>query len=278
MRELRTCPVTGVMVLLNDGWPDSPAPLLPPPGACWYCAAPGPVIAEAGELRAVPHPVPALGIEGSMRNDSSGGGVRRDAVGAHELLFGGHEASDPGLLAFAAERIADLRRDSRLRGFRLLRVVAPGAHAVWQLVALPVDHVPGEAAAWRAAELARGTRVVARADGAVAIAAWAPRVPFEVWVLPNGEGEFPEDCGAVEVLAERIAATLAAELGGAEVNLVVEWGEPWRVVVRPATRSALPTAALDLPGHGVFPERAAVLLRGWLAPVPLAQPDTAGAG
>ena len=71
-------------------------------------AAPGPVIAEAGELRAVPHPVPALGIEGSMRNDSSGGGVRRDAVGAHELLFGGHEASDPGLLAFAAERIFTL--------------------------------------------------------------------------------------------------------------------------------------------------------------------------
>jgi len=278
MRELRTCPVTGVMVLLNDGWPDSPAPPRPAPAACWYCAAPGPVIAEAGGLRAVPHPVPALGIEGSMRNDSSGGGVRRDAVGAHELLFGAHEAAGGGYLAFAAERIADLRRDGRLRGFRLFSIRSPGAHPVWQLVALPVDQVPGDAVAWRAAELAAGTRVVARADGAVAIAAWAPRVPFEVWVLPNGAGDFPEDCGAVEALTERIAATLSAELGGAEVNLVAEWGEPWRVVVRPVTRSALPTAALDLPGHGVFPERAAVLLREWLGRAPGRRPEGSSPG
>ena len=266
MRELRTCPVTGVTVLLNDGWPDAPAPCASAPEPCWYCESAAPVIRERDGLRAVPHPVPALGIEGSAKVQVTPGGVRREAVGAHELLYGTHDAEAGGLLLFASDRIADLRRDGRLRGFRLLRVCRPGGHAGWQLFALPIDVAPGEAAAWRAAEVEAGTRVVARAPGAVAIAAWAPRVPFEVWVLPEADADFPEGCGAVETLAERIADTLATALGGAAVHLVVEGGEPWRLVVRPLTTPSLPTAPLDLPGHGVFPERAAELLRGWLLP------------
>lgn len=264
MRELRTCPVTGVMVLLNDGWPDQPADLPPPSAGCWPCEAVASVIVEVGALRAVPHPVPALGIEGSMQRDKSSGAVRRDAVGAHELLFGEHDGGGAGLLDFAGARIADLRRDRRLRGFRLLREWRPGAHPVWQLFALPVDDVPGEAGPWRNAELGAGTRVVAREAGAVAIAAWAPRVPFEVWVLPTGDGAFPSGSAAVEALGESVAATLSAALGGAVVKLVVEAGEPWRLVLRPVTRPSVPTGDVDLPGHGVFPERAAVLIREWL--------------
>ncbi len=264
MRELRTCPVTGVMVLLNDGWPDQPADLPTPASTCWPCEAVAPVIMESGALRAVPHPVPALGIEGSIQWDQGAGAVRRDAVGAHEILFGEHDGGGAGLLAFAASRIADLRRDRRLRGFRLLREWRPGAHPMWQLFALPVDDVPGEAGPWRAAELAAGTRVVAREAGAVAFAAWAPRVPFEVWVMPTGEGAFPSGSAAVEALAESVAATLSGALGGAAVKGVVEAGEPWRLVLRPFTRPSVPTSDVDLPGHGVFPERAAVLIRGWL--------------
>lgn len=264
MRELRTCPVSGVMVLLNDGWPDQPADLPPPPAACWPCEALASVIAEVGPLRAVPHPVPALGIEGSMQQDRSSGAVRRDAVGAHELLFGEHNGGGAGLLDFAGTRIADLRRDRRLRGFRLLRQWRAGAHPVWQLFALPVDDVPGEAGPWRDSELGAGTRVVAQAADAVAIAAWAPRVPFEVWVLPTADGPFPSGSAAVEALAESVAAAISAALGGAGVNLVVESGEPWRLVLRPVTRPSVPTGEVDLPGHGVFPERAAVLIREWL--------------
>jgi hypothetical protein len=208
--------------------------------------------------------VPALGIEGNARPLASASGVRREAVGAHELIAGAHDG-EAGLLLFAAERMADLRRDTRLRGFRLLRDARPGAHVVWQLFAIPTDVAPGEAAAWRAAELAAGVRVVARAGGATAIAAFAPRVPFELWVLPDGDAEFPVASDAVERLADRLVHALAVGLGGAPVRLVVEFGAPWRIVVRPVTTPTLPTAAVDLPGHGVFPERAAAELRRWLA-------------
>ncbi len=187
-RELRTCPVTGVVVLINDAWPDAPLPAVAPVAPCWSCGNPGPVLARRGGVVAVPHPVPALGIEGEVRPKAERPGVRRDAVGVHELLFGRHDEADPDSLLLASERIDDLRRDRRLRGFSLLRRAAPGRHPAWELFAIPTDLAPTDGRAWRDDELLDGRRVLARVDGAVAIAAWAPVAPFEVWVLPEAGG------------------------------------------------------------------------------------------
>jgi hypothetical protein len=261
MRELRTCPVTGVTVLLNDAWPEAPAPARAARGACWACAGPGPVIARAGEVVAVPHPTPALGVEGDVRPRTGGPGVRRDAVGAHELLFGAHAGGDAPLLRLAAARIDDLRGDTRLRGFALLREALPAAHAAWQLFAFPTVVAPTDARAWRDRELAEGTRVVATAPGAAAIAAWAPRRAFETWIVPTDAGEWPVAIEPVAALAGRVTAAMHRLLGGAPVHLTVAWGDPWRLVLRPEVANAAPTRALDLPAVGVFPERAAALLR-----------------
>ncbi len=55
---------------------------------------------------------------------------------------------------------------------------------------------------------------------------------------------------------------MVAWLGGPEVWMTVEWGSPWRIVLRPRLRLGLATEAVGLPGHGVFPERAARELGG----------------
>ncbi len=265
LRELRTCPATGVVVLINDAWPDAPLPALAPSDPCWACSDPGPVLARRGRLVAVPHPVPALGVEGEVRAKVERPGVRRDAVGVHELMFGGHDEADPDALILAFERIEDLRRDRRLRGFSLLRRAAPGRHPLWELFAIPTDLAPTDARAWCAHELVDGRRLIARSDGAVAIAAWAPVAPFEVWVLPEaGDGDFPVAHVGVARLAERVLGAMARWLGGPEVRMTVEWGTPWRIVLRPRLALGLATDAVGLPGHGVFPERAAAELRGVL--------------
>ena len=267
MRELRTCPVTGVVVLLNDAWPDLPAPLLSLPEVCWACGKPGPILGVGRGVVAVPHPVPALGVEGDVRARRDGPGIRREAVGAHELVFGAHDppgvdAGDVAALELAAERVADLRRDRRLRGFSVFRRSAAGLHAQWQILATPEDRLPGEAAGWRDAELSAGIRVIAEGGGAVAIAAWAPRVPFEVWVVPRaGAADFPFGLVGVAPLAARIRSRIERWLGGAAVDSVVEFGSPWRLVLRPLVHSQLPTPIAGLSGHGVFPELAAEQLR-----------------
>lgn len=263
MREIRSCPLTGQAVLINDGWVDRPAPPVAE-AACWYCSPRGPVLARDGEIVVVPHPVPALGVEGDDRVVDEGlGALRREAVGAHELIYGPHDASDVPLLAVVRHRIHDLRNDRRLRGFRAVRRHRPGAHVAWQLVALPFDVPPLVAARWRDEEVRRGTRVVAQDANAVAIAAWAPRVPFETWVLPRADDDVERgELAAVAGVLPTVIAALEDALDGAPIDLVLEDGAPWRIVLLP--RLTVPNAvdvATGLSMHGVFPEEAARFLR-----------------
>lgn len=270
MRELRTCPVTGRVVLLNDRWVDTPPPLPAPDahaGACWYCAYQGPVIARTGDVTVAPHPVPVLGIEGDPRPTVVAGALRRQGVGAHELVFGPHDAGGEGqLLSMIAARVTDLRNDDRLRGFGAARRAVPGAHAVWQLFAVPMELEASVPAGWRDAERAHGERILE--DGAATtLLAWAPRVPFEAWVMPaHGHARFdrslPEVVAAVASAVDRAFSRLSLALRGAPIDLVLVESEPWRVELLP--RLAAPTAvqvATGVPVHGVFPEAAAHYLR-----------------
>lgn len=280
MRELRTCPVTGRVVLLNDQWVDAPAPppatpVAPAGPSCWYCAYTGPLITRFGDVHVVPHPVPALGIEGDPRPTVLAGAARRQAVGAHELIFGGHGGGPSGghegkgegpLLAAVAARVTDLRRDQRLRGFGATRRSAPGAHPVWQLFAVPTELEGSMPAGWRDAERAHGERIL-EDGGATALLAWAPRVPFEAWVMPaQGHARFdrtgPEVIAAVAAAVDRTLARLSVAVRGAPIDLVLVESEPWRIELLP--RLAGPAAvevATGVPVHGVFPEAAAEYLR-----------------
>lgn len=265
MRELRTCPVSGRTVLLNDAWPDTPAPL-PPRSAepCWFCAPRGPVIAATGAVRAVPHPVPWLGVEGDARPGVASGAVRRDGVGAHELIYGAHVEDEGALLRMVAARMADLRKDTRLRGFGAVRRHAPGAHAAWQLFALPFDVPVSTPGWWRDHEMEVGERVVDRHAEAVALLAWAPRVPFETWVMPaSGAAPFGAiDPGPVGELATHVLGLLERALRAPPVDLVLVDGDPWRIELSPRLGAAPAVeVATGVPAHGVAPEAAAEWLR-----------------
>lgn len=259
MRELRTCPVSGVQVLLNDGWVDRPS-LAPRSRSCWYCADRGPLIAGAGPVRVVPHPEPALGVEGDakLRREPF---LARDAVGAHELVYAGHDGEDTPLLEMVVHRMSDLRQDSRLRGFRATRRHRRGEHVAWQLFALPFDVAPAAPGAWRDEELARGLRVIRRGPAA-AIAAWAPRVPFETWIVPEGQADFPAGLPAMTVALRNILELLDDALDHPPIDVVIEEGFPWRFVLLPQLGVPRPVeVATGLPMHGVFPEEAARFLR-----------------
>lgn len=241
-RELRTCPVDGGTVLLNAAVRALPLAPLPreAAGTGWHPKAP-----------------PWVGIEGDTHVEVAPA-VRRDGLGAHEVLHGGLEAA----LSLAAERIADLRKDRRLRGFQVAGRSAGGQPDRLELVALPFDHPRSAPAPWRDREIG-GPRCLCVDPHAVAILAWAPRSPMETWVLPrHGRPAFGAGIDAVAHLASDVLGRLARALPGVGVDIVVVDGEPWRLELRPRlVADGVFTLATGMPAHGAFPEEATAWLQ-----------------
>jgi UDPglucose--hexose-1-phosphate uridylyltransferase len=164
----------------------------------------------------VPNKFPALRIEGEV--DATGEGLydRMNGVGAHEVVIetpdhGASLATMPAeavaevLLAFR-ERMLDLKKDPRFEYVLVFKNhgEAAGAsleHAHSQLIATPIipvmvaEELAGaahyfalkERCVW--CDIVRqerrdGRRRVLEASGFVALAPFAPRFPFETWVLP----------------------------------------------------------------------------------------------
>lgn len=264
MGELRTCPVTGQVVLVDGAVLDHPHPAPPPPAPCPWCTPSEPPIQALAGVTARAHPHPVLRVERDVTVHTVDGHVRREALGAHEILAGDHVGDEVSCLRLAQARIRDLRGDRRLRGFRLARRHAPGHHRVWSLWALPFEGAPGAPARWRDRELLSGERVIAEEAGAVGILAWAPRVPFETWVLARSGGSGFEDGDptAVARLGDHLAARLSRVLGGAAVDLFVCDGEGWRIELLPVLPDGgLFARATGIPRHGGVPERVAEYLR-----------------
>ena len=247
MRELRTCPVEGHTVLLND--------LIQSHAAPW--GAPSPHTAgddtEPTHAGWRPHDPPWIGIEGSTAVTRLPA-VARDGLGAHERLFG--SLSDG--LRLAQARIADLRQDTRLQGFALAGTWANGSIAALDLVALPFEARSSAPAKWRDGEIG-GPRCLYVGESAVALLAWAPRTPLECWILPRqGRASFEGyNVRSVAALAERTLISLSAALPGVAIDVVLVDGEPWRLELRPRVSSdGLFQVATGIPAHGTFPERA----------------------
>ena len=112
------------------------------------------------------------------------------------------------MLSAAAARVQDLKRDRRFRYMMLFKNhgAAAGAsleHSHSQLIALPIvprevrDEVDGCAAALRrrrsgassaTSSIRRSStarRIIAENADVVALAPYAPRFPFETWILPQ---------------------------------------------------------------------------------------------
>jgi UDPglucose--hexose-1-phosphate uridylyltransferase len=168
-------------------------------------------------VRVVPNKFPALGIEGNLGRQAEGMFDRMNGIGAHEVII---ETPDHNqtlatlpekriedvLWAFR-DRVLDLKQDKRFKYILIFKNhgEAAGAsleHAHSQLIALPilpkqvVEELEGGKEYYRykercifcdiiRQEMDSGVRIVAENQDFVTMAPYAPRFPFETWILPK---------------------------------------------------------------------------------------------
>ncbi len=209
-------------------------------------------------VRVVPNKFPALGIEGNLNRRAEGMFDRMNGVGAHEVIIEtpDHAASlstmptkriEDVLWAFR-DRVLDLKQDKRLKYILIFKNhgEAAGAsleHPHAQLIALPilpkqvVEELEGAKQYYIykercvfcdiiRQELEAGTRVVAENEQFLTLAPYAPRFPFETWLLPKRhESAFENSSSAMfEDLAKMLKTLLAKAnnvLDNPAYNLVI---------------------------------------------------------
>jgi UDPglucose--hexose-1-phosphate uridylyltransferase len=168
-------------------------------------------------LRVVPNKFPALGIEGSLSRQGEGLYDKMSGIGAHEVII---ETPDhqktlamisprqiEDVLWAYRDRIIDLKKDRRFKYIMIFKNhgEAAGAsleHTHSQLIALPVvpKRVREETDGAREyfnfkercifcdiirQETESGIRVIADTPAFIAVAPFAPRFPFEIWIMPR---------------------------------------------------------------------------------------------
>jgi UDPglucose--hexose-1-phosphate uridylyltransferase len=179
-------------------------------------------------LRVVPNKFPALRIEGELERTGEGLFDRVSGVGAHEVIIESpdHQASlaqlpekriEDVLKAFR-DRMVDLKNDPRFKYVLIFKNhgLAAGAsleHSHSQLIALPIvpkrvrEEVDGAKQYYLMKERCvfcdiirqekqTQARVVSEDEHFLTVAPYAPRFPFETWILPKQHGAFFEDTAA----------------------------------------------------------------------------------
>jgi UDPglucose--hexose-1-phosphate uridylyltransferase len=182
-------------------------------------------------FRVISNKFPALRIEGELEPSGEGPFDRMNGVGAHEVVIEApqHDAAlatmpvdavADVLLAFR-ERMLDLKKDARFQYILIFKNhgEAAGAsleHPHSQLIATPIipimvtEELAGAAQYYEIKERCvwcdvireerrRRRRVILDTDGFVVLAPFAPRFPFETWILPARHGSAYEESG-VDVL------------------------------------------------------------------------------
>lgn len=260
-------------------------------------------------LRVVPNRVPALRVEAGEGGAHEGLFTHRPGLGAHEVVVETptHDASWytmtaeelTRVLTAWRDRIADLRRDGRMRAAVAFKNhgVEAGArltHSHSQIVALPIvpPAIAEELAAAEAhhastgtclfcalltQERAAGVRVVAESADVVALAPYASRTPFETWLLPVRHGARFDQASAADLVAlaalmRQVLDQVGRELERPAFNAVLHSAPfddatdavyHWHLELVPRVLRAngLDVGA-GLPINPVPPEKAARVLRG----------------
>jgi UDPglucose--hexose-1-phosphate uridylyltransferase len=194
-------------------------------------------------LRVVPNKFPALQVEGNLDRQGEGLFDRMNGIGAHEVFIETpdhaktmstmSEGEIEQVLWAYRERMLDLKRDRRFRSILVFKNHggAAGAtleHSHSQLIALPIvpdfirEEVDGARRHFEAKErcvfcdivrqeLSAGRRVIQENAEIVALAPYAPRFPFETWLLPRSHGARFEEASKpqYEALARMLKWLLA---------------------------------------------------------------------
>jgi UDPglucose--hexose-1-phosphate uridylyltransferase len=201
-----------------------------PPEVLSYRQNGGAANTPGWDVRVVPNKFPALQVEGTLDRVGDGMFDRMSGIGAHEVIIETPDHDRP-LAAMAEseiervlwayrERILDLQKDVRLKYILVFKNhgAAAGAtleHPHSQLIALPIvpDFVQEELDGARGhfqikercvfCDIVRedtrdGRRLIAENADVVALAPYAPRFPFETWLLPRRHGARFEDAARHE--------------------------------------------------------------------------------
>ena len=203
------------------------------------------------DVRVVPNKFPALRVEGDLDREGEGLFDRMNGIGAHEVIIETpHHDQTLATLAEPSiekvfwawrERVRDLKRDVRLRHIIIFKNHGASAgasleHSHSQLIALPIvprelkEELSGAKRHFKLRErcvfcdivrqeLRDRTRMIGESADFVAIAPYAPRFPFETWLLPKRHrsrfedatpGEFAGLARMLKDLLQRMNATLLA--------------------------------------------------------------------
>lgn len=173
--------------------------------------------APGWQVRVVPNKFPALVIEGNLDKEAEGLYDKMNGIGAHEVIIEtpdhdvdfAYLAVDEMALVFKAykHRIEDLAMDQRFKYVMVFKNHgrAAGAsleHSHSQLVALPVlprlivSEIEGAISYYKykercifcdivKQEIKQQVRVVCQNENFITITPFAPKTPFEMWVLPK---------------------------------------------------------------------------------------------
>jgi len=179
-------------------------------------------------VRVVPNKFPVLGIEGELNRQGDGMYDKMNGIGAHEVIIETPQHAmtlgempehqiEEVLWAFK-ERVNDLKRDRRFRYILLFKNYGEAAgasleHPHCQLIALPVipKRVKEEVDAAKLfyemkercifcdiirQETASAARLVTETERFAVLEPYAPRFPFETWILPKHHRSHYEDADA----------------------------------------------------------------------------------
>ncbi len=194
------------------------------------------------KVRVVPNKFPALIIEGDLSKEGVGLYDRMNGIGAHEVVietphhnhnFADFSAGEIALVFKSyKERIVDLEKDQRFRYVMVFKNHgrAAGAsleHSHSQLIALPivprmiVSELEGARSHYKykercifcdiiRQEIQQKERIVCQNDRFITITPFAPRTPFEMWILPKNHSSafYSQDDTDLYSLAELFSETL----------------------------------------------------------------------
>lgn len=210
------------------------------------------------EVRVIPNKFPALAIEGDLSRRGDGMFDMMNGVGAHEVIvetpkhscnFDEMEQRQVEQVMWAyRERIIDLKKDPRLQYILIFKNKGRDAgasleHTHSQLIALPIvpKRVSEELKGSREyfnfkercvfcdiirQEIQDGSRVVAENQDFIILSPYAPKSPYETWILPKQhQSSFemvrPDQMPQLAQMLHRLMLKMAAVLGNPPYNYMI---------------------------------------------------------
>ena len=226
---------------------------------------------EGWTVRVVPNKFPALGIEGDLGRKGEGLFDKMNGIGAHEVIIEtpDHTATLGSLPVKRMEdvvwayrdRVLDLKKDRRFRYVLIFKNhgEAAGAsleHPHTQLIALPIvpkrvqEEVDGAKQYFSIKErcifcdvihqeLETKVRVVEEDSDFLTLEPYAPRFPFETWILPKKHESHFENCQST--IYQNLAKALKSLVGRME-----------KVLESPAYNMVIHTSPMRDPGNDYY--------------------------